>query len=186
MGRQPAGAVEGPPGGSSKVLNQGAGSVATTLQRYLKQQRGFESVAEEVFLTLQVLADRLMAPWAAYLRTAVDLTPVQYNVLRILRGAGPDGLWLCEIAERLVTRNPDVTRLVDRLEKRGLVRRQTDSRDRRAVRVELSDAGRDLIAPLDEKAREILGGEVRVVPAAQLEVVRAQLAGLLDALAPER
>lgn len=149
--------------------------MASSVQRYLKQERGFASVHEEVFLALHSLADRLMAPWAAYLRRAADLTAVQYNVLRILRGAGAEGLWLSEVGERLVTRSPDVSRLVERLAKRRLVERQVDAGDRRAVRVQLSEAGRRLIAPLDDKALEILGSELSGLTKAQLEGARDQL-----------
>ena len=88
------------------------------IQYYIRQQRGFRTLEEEVFVGLQLAADRLMAPWERTLRERADLTPVQYNVLRILRGAGAEGLWAGEIAARLIARSPDVTRLVDRLEKR--------------------------------------------------------------------
>src|SRR5688500_10119471 len=126
------------------------------IQQQIRQQRAFHSLEEEVFVGLQLVADRLMEPWAKHLRDTADLTPVQYNVLRILRGAGADGLWAGEIAERLITRNPDVTRLVDRLETRGLVRRRPDSDDRRAIRVFITKAGLDRIAPLDRAARTML------------------------------
>jgi DNA-binding MarR family transcriptional regulator len=123
------------------------------IQQHLKQNRQFPSLEEEVFVGLQIVADRLMAPWAETLRKTADLSPVQYNVLRILRGAGAEGLWAGEVAERLITRSPDVTRLVDRLEKRGLVRRSADPADRRAVRVHITEAGLARLAPLDVLSR---------------------------------
>ncbi|HSJ13845.1 MAG TPA: MarR family transcriptional regulator [Longimicrobiales bacterium] len=145
------------------------------IQYYIRQQRGFRTLEEEVFVGLQLAADRLMAPWERTLRERADLTPVQYNVLRILRGAGAEGLWAGEIAARLIARSPDVTRLVDRLEKRGLVSRCRDAVDGRAVRVHITAAGLERIGPLDEHVRtelhDVLGG-----------LGEARLATLKDAL----
>ncbi|MGH7405585.1 MAG: MarR family transcriptional regulator, partial [Candidatus Methylomirabilales bacterium] len=74
----------------------------------------------------------------------------QYNVLRILRGAGPDGLACREVCERMITRDPDVTRLVDRLEARGLIARERDRRDRRVVMVRITEGGLRLLRRLDD------------------------------------
>jgi DNA-binding MarR family transcriptional regulator len=91
---------------------------------------------------------------------AEDLSPTQYNVLRILRGA-PEGLPCGEIAGRLITRDPDVTRLLDRMEKRGLISRARDSRDRRMVLTRISAEGLKLVNRLDEPVlqmhRKLLG-----------------------------
>lgn len=78
-----------------------------------------------------------------------DLSPTQYNVLRILRGS-PEGLPCGEIASRMVTRDPDVTRLLDRLEKRGLVSRCRENQDRRTVIARISDEGLELLGRMDE------------------------------------
>jgi len=86
---------------------------------------------------------------AEVLKTA-DLSATQYNVLRILRGAVPDGLACGEISERMVTRDPDITRLLDRLEKRGLVARSREKADRRVVTARIADAGLELLKKLDE------------------------------------
>ena len=83
-----------------------------------------------------------------------DLTPAQYNVLRILRGA-PEGLPCGEIGNRMVTRDSDITRLLDRLEKRTLVSRCRDSKDRRTVLVRIAPAGLELLARLDEPVRSV-------------------------------
>lgn len=125
--------------------------MSSAIQRHLKQQRAFRTLEEEVFVGLQLVSDRLMQPWAAHLKRVADLTHVQYNVLRILRGAGPAGLSSGEVGERLITRSPDVTRLIDRLENRGLVVRRQDEEDRRAVRICITDAGRDLVTRIDQK-----------------------------------
>ena len=78
------------------------------------------------------------------------LSPTQYNVLRILRGAGGKGVCCREIGERLVTRDPDVTRLIDRPEKRDLLMRTRDKEDRRYITIQLTATGMDLVDRLDE------------------------------------
>ena len=82
-----------------------------------------------------------------------DLSGTQYNVLRILRGA-PDGLPCGEIASRMITRDPDVTRLLDRLEKRGLISRCRETKDRRTVMTRIAPPGLKLLAGLDDPIRE--------------------------------
>ena len=156
--------------------------MSSTIQRVLKQKRPFRSVEEEVFVGLQIAADRLMEPWAAFLKETADLSPVQYNVLRILRGAGQDGLWAGEIGERLITRSPDVTRLIDRLEKRKLVKRKRDANDRRAVRIHITDLGREEIAAIDQKSRNLLESYIANVPARNIAALRDELDVLLAAI----
>ena len=78
------------------------------------------------------------------------LSTTQYNVLRILRGASGKGVCCREIGERLITRDPDVTRLIDRLEKRNLLLRTRDKEDRRFVTIQLTPGGLELVNQLDE------------------------------------
>jgi DNA-binding MarR family transcriptional regulator len=85
---------------------------------------------------------------------AEDLSSTQYNVLRILRGAS-QGLPCGEIAGRMITRDPDVTRLLDRMEKRGLISRARDSRDRRMVLARISAEGLKLVNRLDEPVQQM-------------------------------
>jgi DNA-binding MarR family transcriptional regulator len=118
------------------------------IQAELKQTKPLGSLEEEAYLNVQRTANTLAQRIAELLRSH-DLTPAQYNVLRILRGAGQDGLNASDIGGRMISRDPDVTRLVDRLEKRGLVERWRCSEDRRVVWTRLSPAGRELIDPLD-------------------------------------
>ena len=101
-----------------------------------------------VFLALQRLASDLGQQVAELLKGA-GLSGAQYNVLRILRGAGKSGLACGEIAGRMITRDPDITRLLDRLEKRGLVSRTRESDDRRVVTTRITGAGVALLATLD-------------------------------------
>ena len=122
--------------------------MAGRIQAELKQSRPIGSLEEEAYLNVQRTSNTLSQGIAELLRSH-DLTPAQYNVLRILRGAGEDGLTASDIAGRMISRDPDVTRLVDRLEKRGLVDRWRCSHDRRVVWTRLSPAGRALIDPLD-------------------------------------
>src|SRR5580698_1251835 len=103
---------------------------------------------EDVFVSLHRTADLLARSAEKVLRDQ-DISPNQYNVLRILRGA-PEGLPCGEIAKRMITRDPDITRLLDRLEKRGLISRSREARDRRTVMARITGAGLKLLARLDE------------------------------------
>ena len=84
---------------------------------------------------------------------AEDLSSTQYNVLRILRGAA-EGLACGEIANRMITRDPDVTRLLDRLEKRGLIARNRETKDRRMVLTRITDKGLELLERMDAPVRQ--------------------------------
>ena len=156
--------------------------MSSAIQRHLKQSRPFNTLEEEVFVGLQLVSDQLMQPWAAHLRETADLSPVQYNVLRILRGAGTQGLSAGEVGERLITRSPDVTRLIDRLEKRGLVERHPDVSDRRAVRIFLTADGLDLLRQLDPNVQACLTGALGRVSTDELSALRASLELVLEAV----
>jgi MarR family transcriptional regulator, organic hydroperoxide resistance regulator len=106
------------------------------------------SLPEEALLNIHRTAGRLEAGMAEVLKPA-DLSAAQYNVLRILRGAGKTGLACREIGERMVTRDPDITRLLDRLEKRGLTARSRESKDRRVITVRITAAGLRALKGLD-------------------------------------
>ncbi|HKR27654.1 MAG TPA: MarR family transcriptional regulator [Acidobacteriaceae bacterium] len=96
----------------------------------------------------------LLSRGPAQLLKEADLSPAQYNVLRILRGS-PDGLLCGQIAERMITRDPDITRLLDRMEKRDLLRRHRDAADRRRVLVRISQQGLAALSRLDEPMQQI-------------------------------
>ncbi len=123
---------------------------------------------QDAYIALQRTADALARGVAAVLKPA-GLTPAQFNVLRILRGAGPGGATCCEIGERMITRDPDVTRLVDRLEKRGLVARSRDAKDRRVVVQRISAEGLRLLAGLDDRIVEIHRAQLGHVGHGRLE-----------------
>jgi DNA-binding MarR family transcriptional regulator len=131
--------------------------MAGVILRELRQTRPFGSLEEEILVGLQLAHHRVLAPWARLLAERANLTPTQYNLLRILRGAGRDG-WTCsEIAERLITRDPDVTRLLERLIRRRLIRRTPDSADRRAARIRITPQGRAVLGRLDAAVAELPG-----------------------------
>lgn len=121
----------------------------STLQHELRQSRPFPSPEAEAFISIARTAALLSAELADVLKP-YGLTPTQYNVLRILRGAGEAGLCRYEVGDRLVTPGPDVTRLLDRLEAAGLVHRARDPEDRRQVRTRISPEGLRQLAELDE------------------------------------
>ena len=104
---------------------------------------------QDAFVALQRAAARLMDGVAELLKP-FGLRPAQYNVLRILRGAHPEQLNCRQVAARMMTREPDLTRLLDRLEKAGLVQRVRQPSDRRVVRVGITPAGLKLLGQLDQ------------------------------------
>jgi DNA-binding MarR family transcriptional regulator len=123
--------------------------MAGKMQQELKQSKPFGNLEEEAYLNVARTAN-VLAQGLTELLKSHDLTSTQYNVLRILRGAGTKGLAAGEVGERMITRDPDVTRLLDRLERRGLVERWRCREDRRVVYTRITPAGLDAISPLDE------------------------------------
>ena len=121
----------------------------SALRREIKQVKPFQSLEVEAFLNLQRTADVLMRGVAEALKAA-DLSPTQYNVLRILKGAGAPGLACREIGERMVTRDPDITRLLDRMEESGLVARSRDEKDRRVVTAKITEKGAKLAKQMEQ------------------------------------
>ena len=122
--------------------------MVTTLREEIKQSKPFESLEQEAHLsvirTAAIVADEVDQFLKPY-----GITGTQYNVLRILRGAEPDGLCRNEVRDRMLTRMPDMTRLLDRMEEAGLVVRTRERDDRRMVLTQISPKGRELLADLD-------------------------------------
>jgi DNA-binding MarR family transcriptional regulator len=129
------------------------------LQAELKQTIPFTSLEQEAYLSLLRTADALESRIESWLKQ-FNLTGTQYNALRILRGAGAEGLPCSEIADRMITHDPDITRLMKRLEGRGLVSRTRAKNDRRVIYGKITNAGfkllREMDAPVDEFGREML------------------------------
>jgi DNA-binding MarR family transcriptional regulator len=109
---------------------------------------------DRAFIALQKAADKL-ALQAEQLLKSNGLTGAQYNVLRILRGAEPQGLACSSVAERMISHDPDMTRLLDRMEKRHLITRQRQSDDRRVVKTRITNGGLELLKRLDPTVREL-------------------------------
>ena len=130
------------------------------------------SLEERVFQSLMLAADHLLRGEVEVLRVA-DLTFPQYNVLRILRGARPEALACGTISQRMLTRDSDLTRLLDRLEEQGLVRRVRDSRDRRMVTAAITDAGLQLLRRLDGPIERVHRDQLTHIPRKQLETLYA-------------
>lgn len=120
----------------------------------IKQTRPIPTLEEEAYLNVQRTANVLLQDLTELLKPR-NLTPTQYNVLRILRGAGEAGLTAGDVGDRMITRDPDVTRLLDRLEARGLAERWRCTEDRRVVWTRITAAGLEAIAPLDAQVNEI-------------------------------
>ena|SRR5688572_29444449 len=136
----------------------------------VKQRSGPVAPEQDAFLAIQRAADALMSDLGEVLKPA-EVSPTQYNVLRILRGAEAGceaGLACGEIAGRMITREPDMTRLLDRLERRGLIARSRSTEDRRVVRARITPAGLKLLAGLDGPVRDAHGRQFAHVPAAKL------------------
>jgi DNA-binding MarR family transcriptional regulator len=139
----------------------------------LKQTKPFPTIETEAILNLQKTTDILVREVEAVLKP-YGVSGTQYNVLRILRGAEPLGMKCGEIGERMVTHDPDITRLLDRVEKRGLIARVREEKDRRVVRTRITAAGLEILArmdkPVEEGARRMLGhlGPARLIKLIEL------------------
>ncbi|HUP46804.1 MAG TPA: MarR family transcriptional regulator [Thermoanaerobaculia bacterium] len=145
------------------------------IQEELKQNRPFRTRSEEAAVALMRTADLVRRTVGAVVEP-VGITPQQYNVLRILRGAGEAGLPTLEIAERMIEQTPGITRLIDRLEAKGLVRRERCLTDRRQVFCRISGEGLSLLERLDEPIREADAAALRSLGDHDLE----RLIELLD------
>jgi len=145
------------------------------LQAEIRQRKPFVSLEEETYLNLVRTADALTRELELLLQPN-GLTTTQYNVLRILRGAGERGLPTLEIAERMIEQAPGITRLVDRLEAKKLVVRERCDTDRRQVFCRITREGLALLAQLDQPVEEAEKDALRDLSDPQL----ARLLSLLD------
>jgi len=136
--------------------------MAKTIDQELKQTRPIRSPHEQAVLGLMRTSRAIEESWQTYLKRNEGISISQYNILRILRGARPQAIKTSDIADRMIYRDPDVTRLLDRLSKQGLVSREEDPQDRRVVLVRITAAGLALLARLDHPAdrytRSVMAG----------------------------
>ena len=147
------------------------------LQREIRQGKPFRSRSQQVVVALLRTADLVRRHLGSVLEP-YDITPQQYNVLRTLRGAGEQGLPTLEIGERMIEQAPGVTRLLDRLEAKQLVRRERCPQDRRQVLCWLTPAGLELVERLDEPIDAADADAVAMLRPDEQE----KLLGLLDAV----
>jgi DNA-binding MarR family transcriptional regulator len=156
--------------------------MAGRLAKEIRQSKPFALIEEEALLnlarTFEVLQQKVSEALKPY-----QLTPTQYNVLRILRGAGSEGVTCSQAGERMVNHDPDMTRLLDRLEARQLVERKRSSKDRRIVITRITKTGLALANSLDEPMRALLKQQAGHVGREKLQ----QLIDTLESLrnAPE-
>ncbi len=144
--------------------------MANKLQHEIKQSSPFSSLEEEAILNLARTADRLQNSFRQMLKPH-GLTPTQYNALRILRGAGPGGLTCSELGNRLVSEDPDITRLVDRLARQSLVVRHRDKQDRRVIHTEITPAGLEKLKVLDPLVTESVQNQVKHMGSRRLSLL---------------
>jgi len=135
-----------------------------------KPPRPPASNEERIFIALLKLADVLGQEAERLTRTA-ELTGTQYNVLRILRGAEPEGLACRGIGERMITHDLDITRLLDRMEKRGLITCERQKDDRRVVKARITPHGLALLKPLDQPMRDLHKRQFRRIAATHLKTL---------------
>lgn len=146
------------------------------LQAEIGKKQPFEQPSAEAFLNIMRTASLLSGEFE-HLFKAHGLTTAMYNAMRILRGAGERGRMCHEIGEQMISRVPDVTRLVDRLEKLGLAQRARCGEDRRVIHVTISAKGLEALAMLDEPVRALHERQMGHMSAADL----ARLSELLVA-----
>ncbi len=122
----------------------------------IHQTKPFATIEEELLVSLLRTTDVLHERFEQMIRP-FNISMTQYNVLRILRGAEPAGRTCGEVGERMIAREPDVTRLLERMEKAGLIKRTRDSIDRRVVVTRISSHGLKLLDEMEPKLRELDG-----------------------------
>ena len=152
-----------------------------TLRTYKRDSISLEA---KLFVGLLRTAD-LLSQDADLLVKAYGLTGTQYNVLRILRGAGPDGLPCKGIGDRMISRDPDMTRLLDRMEKRSLITRERQTQDRRVIKARISPTGLEILKKLDAPIDELHKKQFRHLAASQVRALAEALEEAFPNLIPE-
>lgn len=156
--------------------------VPRNLAQQIRQTRPFASQEQEALLAIRRTAASLLAPWEQFLKAEFGLSTSLFNVLRILRGSHPTALTCGEIGERTIARDPDVTRLVDRLSARGLVKRARSQTDRRVVKVSITKQGLDLLEQLDPHSERMPRALIGHMSAAKLRQLATLLAEVADGM----
>ena len=135
-----------------------------------KSSRAAVSLENSIFVALLQTADTL-GQEAEQLLKAAGIPNAQYNVLRILRGAEPEGLACRAIGDRMISHDPDITRLLDRMEKRGLITRERQTDDRRVVKTRITPQGLSLLKTLDQPIHDLHKRQFRHLSTARLKIL---------------
>ena len=135
-----------------------------------KSSRLAVSLENRIFVALLETADTIGQEAEQLVKTA-GLTGAQYNVLRILRGAEPEGLPCRGIGDRMISHDPDMTRLLDRMEKRGLITRVRQTDDRRVVKTRITPQGLSLLKNLDQPVHDLHKRQFRHMSVARLKIL---------------
>jgi DNA-binding MarR family transcriptional regulator len=150
----------------------------------IKQTRPFTTLEEEAAVSL-ARTQALVQHASEEIFAKFEVTRTQYNVLRILRGAGPEGLCRAEVRDRMITRVPDVTRLLDRMEEAGLIERERGGEDRRFVTARITKDGLKVLARMDQPLHEFLDARFAHLGSERLNALIDLLAELRTAFPAE-
>ena len=150
-----------------------------SLAEEIQQTRPFDGVQQEAFISILRTAAELSRGTTTFLKE-YGVTPAQFNVLRILRGAGAEGLCRHEIAERMVTAMPDVSRLLDRMEKLGWIARERSTKDRREVSTVITPQGLEKIAGLEKPIQRLHEEQFERIEKGKLKKLIATMAAIRE------
>lgn len=156
--------------------------MASVVAKELKQKSAFATEEQEVLLALRIATARVLEPWTTFLKAKFGLTASQYNALRILRGSHPTRLTCSDIGQRMIARDPDVTRVVDRLVARKLAERDRSTRDRRVVEVGITEAGLALLRELDPYVLRMPKAALGHLGSKRLQQLRALLEDVIGGM----
>jgi len=140
---------------------------------------GTSTLDAQVYVAILKAADKLAGQGEQFMK-AHGITGAQYNVLRILRGAGPEGLPCNAISERLIARDPDMTRMLDRMEARNFITRERQKDDRRVVKAYITDEGLKLLKKLDAPVRDLHKTQFAHMSATRQKALLELLAGIIE------
>jgi DNA-binding MarR family transcriptional regulator len=129
--------------------------VSEPLRTHIHQTKDFASLEEEVYIGLCLVSQMIERPWNRYLLATADLSTGQYNMLRILRGAGTEGLTVGSVSLRMINRDPDIATMMEHLILKRLVASKRTSTDRSLAKLAITQDGLKLLDTLDEEARSM-------------------------------
>ncbi len=169
---------------SGTSLSKKAKSNAQRVKEMPSRPRGRPDPMADLFIDIQRTADRLMRGLEETLRPT-KITPVQYLVLRSLRRAGAEGMPSNQIVQQMTTHDPDMTRLLDKLEKRGIIERRRDPEDRRIYRVSMTREGARVLKNLTKLTRELHRRQFSTIPKKYIAMISRMLDVVNEAPIPD-